>query len=68
MRDVDIKIDEKLCKKCMICVKMCPEKVYGMREIPEKGKKMLVAEHPEKCNGCRMCELFCPDFAINVIE
>ncbi len=63
-----ITIDERLCKNCLICVTICPKKVYGVKDVAEEGKKVPFPEHPDKCTVCRMCELFCPDFAINVGE
>jgi 2-oxoglutarate ferredoxin oxidoreductase subunit delta len=28
----------------------------------------VAVAHPEKCTGCRWCELHCPDFAIFVTD
>ena len=53
---------ERYCKGCNICVHFCPRQVLGL-----KGGKVFV-EHPELCIGCTMCELRCPDFAIEVHE
>jgi 2-oxoglutarate ferredoxin oxidoreductase subunit delta len=55
-------IRERFCKGCSICVAFCPKQVFGLR----CGK--VYAEHPELCIGCKMCELRCPDFAIEVHE
>jgi 2-oxoglutarate ferredoxin oxidoreductase subunit delta len=52
----------KWCKGCGICVAFCPKKVLALHE----GK--VAAERPEDCIGCRMCELRCPDFAIQIQE
>ena len=57
-----VKIEEAYCKGCGICVKFCPAKVLEMSYL-----KAIVA-HPEKCVGCRACELRCPDFAFAVKE
>ncbi|MCD6533107.1 MAG: 4Fe-4S binding protein [Deltaproteobacteria bacterium] len=51
------------CKSCGICVAFCPKEVLSM---DENGR--VFAKHPEKCIACHMCELRCPDFAINVEE
>lgn len=34
--------------------------------MDENGR--IQAKSPEKCIACHMCELRCPDFAINVEE
>ena len=53
-------IHKQLCKGCAVCVHFCPAKVLRIEEF-----KINVAE-PDKCIGCMMCELRCPDFAIEV--
>ena len=39
----------------------CPKQVI---ELDDTGRPVAVL--PEKCIGCRFCELHCPDFAIEV--
>lgn len=51
------------CKSCGICVAFCPKEVLAMDE-----NRKVYAKAPEKCIACHMCELRCPDFAINVKE
>jgi 2-oxoglutarate ferredoxin oxidoreductase subunit delta len=56
-----IYINEKLCKCCGICAEFCPKKVLYSDEL---GKVKIAAL--EKCNACRLCEMRCPDFAIDI--
>lgn len=56
-----IKINKRLCKKCEICVHFCPKKVF---ELDESLFPKVVGL--EACNACKLCELRCPDFAIDV--
>ena len=56
-----VNIADKLCKKCGICVFVCPKKVLDIKS----GFKPEMAV-PENCIGCKTCELKCPEFAITV--
>lgn len=57
------KIFKNLCKSCELCVHYCPKNVLQIG--PDRK---VEAARPEDCIGCHMCELRCPDFAIQVIE
>lgn len=57
----NVVIDLSLCKRCGICVRFCPVGVF----VGETDGTPVV-EHPEKCTGCNLCALRCPDFAITV--
>lgn len=48
------------CKRCLICVQICPTKALELKEDTIK--------ETEGCIRCRMCERFCPDLAIEVRE
>lgn len=56
-------INRDWCKGCGICVAFCPKNVL---EIDREGKN--TAPRINDCIYCRMCELRCPDFAIEVVE
>lgn len=57
----NIEIFKSWCKKCGICVAFCPAEALG---LDESGAPFV--KNPEKCTGCQMCELRCPDFAITL--
>jgi len=61
-KSFEFTIRERWCKGCNICVAFCPRQVLALRN----GK--VFPEKPDQCIGCRMCELRCPDFAIEVSE
>ena len=54
-------INREWCKGCGICVHFCPKKVLELDEF----EKVSVAR-PQDCICCKLCELRCPDLAIEV--
>ncbi|MEW6440034.1 MAG: 4Fe-4S binding protein [bacterium] len=63
VRKRDLQVFLSWCKRCGICIAFCPAKAL---EAGEAGAPRWAA--PERCVGCRLCELRCPDFAIEVLE
>jgi len=57
-----IVINRDWCKGCGICIALCPKKVLEL-----DGSDKAVAIRPADCICCRMCELRCPDLAIEVL-
>ncbi|TET50172.1 MAG: 4Fe-4S dicluster domain-containing protein [Dehalococcoidia bacterium] len=58
-----IEVHRPWCKKCGICIAFCPKQNLEPGEM-----SYPTAKDPEKCNGCKLCELRCPDFAMYVYE
>ncbi|MFZ2331079.1 MAG: ferredoxin family protein [Atribacterota bacterium] len=56
-----ITVNEDWCKSCGICIHFCPKKVLVSNE-----RGFPVAKNIDDCINCMLCELRCPDFAINV--
>lgn len=56
-------LDKKLCKKCGVCVSLCPREVF----TAGPGGEPVVA-YPERCSRCALCFYRCPDFAIQLVE
>ena len=56
-------INKEWCKGCGICIHFCPKKVL---EFDGDGK--ADAARPQDCIACRLCELRCPDLAMQIIE
>ncbi len=62
MTKVKIEIDRTRCKECSLCVDFCNRGVLAL----ENGFPVVV--QLDRCNVCEICELMCPDFAINIVE
>lgn len=60
---MNIVISHRLCKKCKICVEMCPKKV-----MKEDGEGYAYLADPESCSNCSLCEWVCPDYAVEIVE
>ena len=60
-KEITISVSEKRCKQCGICSALCPKNVFDQ----EVGSFPVVARLAD-CIGCRLCEMRCPDFAIDV--
>jgi 2-oxoglutarate ferredoxin oxidoreductase subunit delta len=56
-----VALDLDLCKVCGICIDLCPESVFDRDKL---GYPVIARE--EDCTSCLLCELHCPDFAIEV--
>lgn len=56
------RIERGWCKGCGICVHFCPKSVL---ELDDDDK--VFAARPEDCIACRLCEIRCPDLAIEIV-
>ena len=56
-----IKVYKDWCKRCGICVEFCPKSVLVQDE-----SGLPIVKNPDECIGCGLCEIRCPDFAIEV--
>ncbi|MDP8011195.1 MAG: 4Fe-4S binding protein [Thermoplasmata archaeon] len=69
MKALEIKIDKNLCKGCGICIDVCPKNTLeSSNEVNEYALFYPRVRNLDSCIVCRLCELYCPDFAIEVKE
>jgi 2-oxoglutarate ferredoxin oxidoreductase subunit delta len=60
-----VSIVVECCKACGFCVEFCPTHVLALSSaFNSKGYHPPHVVHPEKCSGCDLCGMYCPDFAI----
>ena len=56
---------KEFCKGCGYCIEMCPTHCLEFSsDFNFKGYHYPELAIPEKCTGCDICGIFCPDFAI----
>lgn len=54
-----IKINSKTCKKCNLCIEVCPKIIYK-----QNGKEIPIVQNEDKCIECGHCLAICPVDAI----
>jgi 2-oxoglutarate ferredoxin oxidoreductase subunit delta len=64
-----ILVEDVRCKSCRLCVEYCPKKCLEIsNKINSKGYKIVAVKEQDKCSGCGICYLMCPDVAITVVK
>lgn len=68
-RRIDITVEDSLCKGtdgCGLCIHVCPKAVYEKAPLTDRGLKPPAPVNADRCTGCLLCMMYCPDFAIVV--
>ena len=56
-------ISQEWCKGCGICISFCPKNILAAEGLDQKVK----VTDESLCINCTMCEVHCPDFAIQIV-
>lgn len=63
----EVKIMERYCKGCGLCVDVCNQNKIHMNSEPNKaGIHTATLDEGIDCTGCRQCATICPDAAIEI--
>jgi len=62
-----VKVLEKYCKGCGLCVRICPAGVLALSSsVNGKGITIAQVDETKECTGCGLCYVVCPDSAVEV--
>lgn len=62
-----VRVLEKYCKGCGLCVPACPKKIlYLSEEVDRRGVHVVKVRAEIPCTACLSCTVMCPDAAIEV--
>lgn len=65
----EIRVDDKYCKGCFLCIHVCPKKVFSRGDKRSRaGYPMPQVTNLDGCISCMLCEMTCPDMALTVVE
>jgi len=64
---VEVKLIEKFCKGCGLCVSVCPNgAIFIKSEINENGINAASLKKDYLCKACMKCVLVCPEACIEI--
>ena len=57
------------CKGCSFCIDFCTQHtLVRSHEINSHGYHLVYQDNNSRCNGCEVCTMVCPEFAIHVVK
>ncbi len=63
-----VRVFKERCKECGFCIEFCPQKALRKStEINAHGYHVACQEDSDKCTGCDICAMICPEFAVWVV-
>jgi len=65
--EVEVKVLEKYCKGCGLCVVMCPkDKIFLKAKVNKQGINAADVRDNSECKACMQCVLVCPEACIEI--
>jgi len=65
---VTVYVDAELCKGCGLCISFCPKDALSFAsQLNQQGYNPVTFSSEKDCNGCKRCQIMCPDLAIYVV-
>jgi 2-oxoglutarate ferredoxin oxidoreductase subunit delta len=66
---VEVKVVEKYCKGCGLCVAVCPNGTIFIRDVVnDKGVNAAAVKNEYLCKACMKCVLVCPEACIEITK
>ncbi|MDR1658587.1 MAG: 4Fe-4S binding protein [Deltaproteobacteria bacterium] len=66
-RKLEVVVDFETCKGCGYCLELCPNDVFEPGQGHNaKGYRPPSPKRVDRCVGCQVCFLACPDFCLEV--
>lgn len=62
-----VSVDRERCKGCGYCINFCKNGVLMFdKSLNKKGLNPIIPVELEKCTGCTLCAVVCPEVCIEV--
>jgi 2-oxoglutarate ferredoxin oxidoreductase subunit delta len=62
-----ITVSGELCKECGLCIEFCAKNcIAAGTDYNARGYRPVLLADGERCTGCAVCAIMCPEVAIEV--
>ena len=62
-------VKKDFCKSCGFCINSCPKKILRLdKNLNKLGVLPVCIEDENKCTGCAICALVCPEACIEIYK
>lgn len=64
----EVRVRQKLCKGCGLCVTFCPRNILSLSDKVDRRGVYLATVNPAiECTACLNCVQMCPDAALEIL-